>query len=447
MKTLRIFGREIATFGAVENKARNKTQAADLLKKIKKSQLVRTREDVKKWRDALSLAESELNPDRTALIRLFKDIALDAHLSSLCETLKLKVTGSPFFIENAAGDIDDELSKAFRVKWFRDLVGFIVEARFWGYSLVQFGDIRSGTFTSVELVPREYVIPEKRAVKSDLHVTMSGLNYFDERPFDLWTLFIHEPGDMGLFTKAAPLAIWKKNVLGAWSEAAELFGMPVRLGKTDINDPAAYANMTKMLEEMGSAAWGVFDNDDTIELIEITKSDYYNVYDKLIDRANSEMSKLILGQTMSSDNGSSRSQAEVHERVLDDYVNALKTYVADVVNNSLFPLMLRHGILTPGARYRHDNEEKIDIKTRFDMVDKLVKSNKYEIEPEYIVETFGIPVEKKEPAPVPPGLNPRSPQPGNEEDELDEDGNPIEKVDNSIMPTVSALYEKAKHVH
>ncbi len=208
--------------------------------------------------------------------------------------------------------------------------------------------------------------------------------------------------------------------------------MPIRVGKTDINNPVAYKNMTDMLENMGSAAWAVMDESDEIDLKEVTKSDYYNVYDRLIDRVNSELSKLILGQTMSSDNGSSKSQAEVHERVLDDYVSACKMLVADVVNDQLIPLMQRHGMISEGFVYRQDNEEKIDIKARFEMVDKISKWTGAKVPLDYVTETFGIPLEEIEPSPLPP-TDPNAPK---------------EDDDDSVMPTVSNLYEEMnQHKH
>jgi hypothetical protein len=419
--------------GKVSNKTTQKRRdMADVIKRIKQTQLGRIREDIKSWRGALDRAESKTLPDRVELIRIFKDIMLDAHLTSLVQTLTVKTTSSPFFLENANGEIDHDLTDVFRKKWFRDFMKAVVEAPIYGYSLIQLGDIMGDHFKEVELVPREYVIPEKRAVKENLYQSTASLVYFDDRPYNNWTIFVHEKGDLGLLTKAAPLVIWKKNVLGAWSEAAELFGMPVRMGKTDINNPQAYDNMVKMLENMGSAAWAVMDSNDELNFAEITKSDYYNVYDKLIERTNSELSKLILGQTMTSDNGSSKSQAEVHERILEEYVNSAKTMIADVVNEQLIPLMVRNGMVPAGTAYRQDNEEKIDIKTRFDIVDKMQKWQGVTVPIDYITGTFGVPLEEVEVEEAPA-------------QELDEDGKPINE---SVMPTVTNLYNAIhKHKH
>ena len=44
------------------------------------------------------------------------------------------------------------------------------------------------------------------------------------------------------------------------------------------------------------------------------------------------MTKLVLGQTMTTEDGSSRSQAEVHERTQEDIFDADGKYVLDVLN-------------------------------------------------------------------------------------------------------------------
>ena len=62
-------------------------------------------------------------------------------------------------------------------------------------------------------------------------------------------------------------------------------------------------------------SWGLFPEGTEIEIKETTRGDAFNVYDKRIDRANSEISKGVLNQTMTIDSGSSLSQSEVHLEV------------------------------------------------------------------------------------------------------------------------------------
>ena len=87
---------------------------------------------------------------------------------------------------------------------------------------------------------------------------------FNEKPYRYWCVFA-DSGSLGLLSQVASHAIWKKNTLGFWARYTELFGMPVRIGRTDIYDTTKRTNMSNMLKNMTSGAWGTFDKNDLIE--------------------------------------------------------------------------------------------------------------------------------------------------------------------------------------
>ena len=82
--------------------------------------------------------------------------------------------------------------------------------------------------------------------------------------------------------------------------------------------------------------------------------DCYNVFDKRIDRANSELSKGVLTETMTTENGASLSQSEVHLEVVKNLINKDANTLRDVYVtfecNSR--KMIKHGF--PLAGYRFD---------------------------------------------------------------------------------------------
>ena len=98
-----------------------------------------------------------------------------------------------------------------------------------------------------------------------------------------------------------------------------------------------------MLSSMGAAAWGLFPEGTEIDIKETTRGDAFNVYDKRVDRANSEISKGLLNQTMTIDNGSSLSQSEVHLEVFENVIDSDADLVKDIVNDQLIPRMIKHG--------------------------------------------------------------------------------------------------------
>ena len=126
-------------------------------------------------------------------------------------------------------------------------------------------------------------------------------------PIADWCVEVGDSTDLGLLLKCSPHSLSKKNMAAYWDVFGEIFGMPMRIAKTTSQNPSDRKQIEAMLAEMGAAAWGLFPDGTEIDIKESTRGDAYNVYDKRIDRCNSEISKGILNQTMTIDSGSSLS--------------------------------------------------------------------------------------------------------------------------------------------
>lgn len=374
-------------------KKASKKQSKDIQKAIKKQTLSRIRMNLTRWTTARTYAESEINPNNTELIRVFRDIEIDSHLWALMQTIRLKVMANSFNIYQANDEIDEEATKMFKKRWFRNTAKHIVDSDFYGFSLVQLGDIVNGCFKDATLVPREYVLQQKEGVKKSLGDTKDLIPY-TEGVYKNWLVPAGERFNLGLLDKAAPLVIKKKEVIAAWSTAAELFGMPIRIGKTSISDDERRENMEEMLDDMGESAWAVINEDDEIELKEAAKTDFSNMYDKFIERVNSELSKLFLSQTGTTDEKTHVGSANVMENILKDVIESYVLKVCDVTNEVIIPLAQRHGLVKLGSYIKADNEQKLSVKELFDIVKELLPT--MNIPKDWISETFDIPIEVEE---------------------------------------------------
>ena len=116
-------------------------------------------------------------------------------------------------------------------------------------------------------------------------------------PFSDWLIECGGPYDLGLYLKAAPHTIPKKNMLAFWDTFGEIFGMPMRIAKTTSQDPATIRRVERMMQNMGAKFWALFPEGTDIDLKENQRSDAFNIYDRRVDRANSELSKILLYQT------------------------------------------------------------------------------------------------------------------------------------------------------
>jgi len=383
---MKLFGYNI-DFNKVQDVSVNMPKTADIRKRITTpTQLYRGFTNIETYKLAVTRAESLTAPQRSELYKVYKNIELDAHLTAAVNQRK-NLTLSKDFDVKLNGEENEELEYIIKQKWFRDFIDYSLDAIYYGHSLIQFDSVIDNAFKSVELVPREYVKPEFHIV-TNTYADLSGTDYL-EAPYNNWCIGVGKPRDLGLYMKAAPLVIWKKNALGAWSEFVEIFGSPIRIGKTDVRDEETRANMESMLKNMGVASYGVFDTGDLIELVESNRSDAFQVFDMMIQRCNSEISKLILGQTGTLDEKAYVGSAEVQERVLKNVAYNDEFFIEGVLNYQLVPMMTRLGIFPEGVTISVKAEDDLTLIEQSKIDIELIKTGKFTFTPEYLEEKYG----------------------------------------------------------
>lgn len=367
------------------------SQAVSVIGKLKLMTEQLTQKDIKAWRTANQAAIFIENPKRYPLYTIYNDAMHDLHLKGAIRNRKMAVVGKPFIIKDAKGNKNDDLTDLLRTKWFKMFLNHAIDSVFYGHSLIELTGIDRADklkFTKVELVPRHHVCPEYQVILPYFtDWPDKGIKYRDELS-DTCIEVCRSQSDLGELNSVAKETISKKYVLQFWDQFAEMFGMPLRVGKTTSRDPKDQSKIENMLEQMGSAAWGLFPEGTSIEMIGSKQGDAYEVYDKRIIRANSEMSKAILGQTMTMDNGSSRAQALVHEDVADDIAEDDRDFMRDVINDDLFPFLIKHGWPLKGFRFDWDDAREYSTSEMKEIEDMILKN--YDVDPEYFIDKYGV---------------------------------------------------------
>ena len=354
-----------------------------------------TRKDIGDWRMAWQRAINVDSPNRQALYDIYGDVAIDLHLSGCIQQREGFVLARSFKITNEQGEESPEAAFFFAKPWFKQLLRLILDSNYWGHSLIELGNLTTDingrlAYDGVKLIKRKHVIPEYHRVITDLGQDWTtGIDYH-QPPFNDWLIEAGQPEDLGLYLKAATQTIPKKNALAFWDTFAEIFGMPMRIAHTTTRDDKELAKMEKMMASMGTEGWALFQEGTDIEVVESTKGDAFNVYDKRIDRANSELSKLIIGQTMTIEDGSSLSQSETHLQVFENLIDADCDMLCDIVNTQLIPRMIRHGFPLQGLHFEWDDAVDYTPEQQKAVEEMLI--NNYEIEGSYFSDKYGIPV-------------------------------------------------------
>ncbi len=355
-----------------------------------------TKKDVADWRAAHQLAIDYENPSRVRLYDIFADCVLDAHLSGCIDQRKGKVLQKDFRLVDPSGKEKTEATELLQCEWFADFLGLCLDSIYWGPTLIQLGDVVRDNgpmrFDGVELVPRKHVVPEYSVLVRDPGGDWRQGIPYREGDIANWCVEVGKPRDLGLLLKCAPSCISKKNMLAYWDVFGEIFGMPMRIARANTLDDGERAKLEAALDKMGAAQYIVTTDGTEIEIKESSRGDAYNVYDKRVDRCNSELSKVVLNQTMTIDSGASLSQSEVHLEIFERTTAADAIMCAHIINGRLLPLMALHGFPVKGLRFQWNNAASYTPAEQREIERLLLEY--YEIPPEYFTDKYGVTIDR-----------------------------------------------------
>lgn len=354
--------------------------------------------DIARWRKALRAAEDPKNPDRSLLLDLYDDLALDNHFTYLRRRSHMDVTGLPFQIFSDSGQPHPALTALFHQAWFRLFVQHAMDSLFFGHTLLElaFADPAANA-VRYELIPRKHVLP---------HIGHWKISPSDQKSFPyrsdpramLYLIEVGQPDDLGLLNRLAPIILFKKLALLLWAEFSERFGMPLAKARTNTRDLHAVNKLENFLRNLASRSYAIIDNAEDLEFVESVKIDAFQVFDKMIERCNSEMSKAVRLQTLTADPGhrGARSLGEVHLLADDDVAEANRDFISDLVNEVLLPQLAHHGFPTQGCYFQYVIARQIsDEQHRQD----VWLHQHFDIAPEFWAERYGVPIKGLRPQP------------------------------------------------
>jgi len=334
------------------------------------------------------------SPRRAYLYDLYADSLVDGHLTGCIEQRKSKTLGRPFRLLNAEGEENTEATALLERAWFYDFLSIALDSIFWGHSLIEMGEVirddKGLRFDSATLIPRKHVVPEYGVLLRDPSDDIPQGIPYRSGDYARWLVEVGKPYDLGLLLRCAPYYISKKNMGAFWDTFGEIFGMPMRIANTSATNKADIARIEEVMDNMGAAFWGVFPEDTKISFQESSRGDAYNVYDKRLERCDKEISKILLSQTMTIDNGSSLSQSEVHLEIFDHICASDAKRIGYIINDRLLPLMVSSGFPVKGLTFAWDYSDEM---TEAEMREQeRVILQYYDIDPEYFVRKYNVPI-------------------------------------------------------
>ena len=331
----------------------------------------------------------------------------DPHLFSQLQTRKNAVTGLDFEITPFSDDPRDKEIADFieeqlnGIESFEDVEtdlldaigkGFAVSEIMWAYDEghVVVGDIRArhqkrffwdsadDSFkVRTEEAPEGILLPKNKFIVHK-YKARSG-----------------HPSRAGVLRVLSWMYLFKNYDLKDWVAFAEVYGMPLRLGKYQpgASDADKVALMQALIQ-IGADAAGIIPDGTTIDFITTEKTSSTDLYERLARYCDEQISKAVLGQTLTSDSGGgSFAQSKTHNEVRHDLTVAdCKALAATLRRDLVRPLCIfNFGEDKRIPRLRFDCEESEDLTQTATILGTLIKDTGLKVPTSYIYKKFSIP--------------------------------------------------------
>lgn len=337
--------------------------------------------DVSTWRSAVNSAKMGY---RNSLFRLYENLMADGTLSQAIGKRTEAITNSELTFLNAKGEPDPAIDHIIDSIEFENLLTAIMEAKAWGISVI---DIMS-VMPSLKIfnVPRRNLnIAHKMVLAREGDET--GMPYADN-PYIIEVVNPGEP--LGYIYKAAVYVIYKRGGFGDWTEFAEIFGMPFRAWKYSAYDTNVRDELLKALAQAGGRLNMIVPKEAELDQKEATSNANGELFDKLIDRCEKEILIAVLGETMTTVDGSSKSQSETHKDVAEDKNKSDRRFVRRVLNTYVLPIFERMGLPVAGGSFIFPEQgESLSTKDRVDIALRL-RGDGIPVSDEYLYEVSGV---------------------------------------------------------
>ncbi|KAB2749866.1 DUF935 domain-containing protein [Brucella anthropi] len=273
-----------------------------------------------------------------------------------------KIIKQPEFVDDYIDDLQDGLGKGYSVvetMWDQ-------QAREWWPERFEWRD------------PRFFVIDRVNGRTLRLK-TPDNITGTDLPPYKF---SIHRPklkSGLPIRNGLARLASWafmfKSYALKDWMAFLEVYGMPLRVGRfgkgASLDDRRV---LLQAVRDISTDAAAIIPKEMEIEFIEVNGSSGNGLFSGKAEYLDKQISKGVLGQTMSSDDGSSMAQAKVHENVRHDIGKADARQISVTINRDLVRPFVD---LNFGPQYSYPTvvlpfAESEDIKALAEVINKLV---------------------------------------------------------------------------
>lgn len=349
----------------------------------------RGRIDIARYLSGIREAESVANPSRATLYDIYEHRLLDGHLSGIMGKRIDSVLNKPLFFKDKDGSIVEELTNVLQGKAFRTILRQIMESVFWGVSGIEF---LPGRELQPVVLPRKHIKPHNQTISLNQHFSNGEIKYAERD--NIWV--IGQPRDLGVLLSATVYAIFKNNAVSDWANFIQTFGMPIKIGKYQVQDKVTQAALIEAMDAAGSAMSILLPKEADFEMLDAKSSNASgDLQHSFVTYMDAMMSTAILGntETTSSDKTGSLAKAKVHSKQQDEIIKSDMALVQTCLNDPKFIAILQSYGLPVSIDGNFEFNKDIDIAFLAERIkiDKELHAMGVPMANSYFYETYNIP--------------------------------------------------------
>ncbi len=357
--------------------------------------------------------------DITAAYNLWEEMEKrDGRLGAHLRTRKMGVLSLDYDITPPDG-LEDDTQAQEMAAYCREIIGDIGSTPPPGKPLE---GIRSGLFNIVDAIGKGFSAleidwetssdewkpvwlhyrPQRWfTVKDGTTLMLRGENYNDDQTLNPRNWIIHASQAQSGFVQDWPLLrsclrpfIMRHYSVKDWLAFAEIYGVPPRFGHlpegVNWDDPLR-RDMEQALAAMGTDMSGVLPHGAEIDFPQLQNGEGA-IFEKILDKADEDMTLSILGQLATSSEGGGWSRDNAQEAVRKDLLKSDAKDLDDTLTQMLLrPIVeLNHGEDAPVPRWHTTIEEAKDLSELSEVIGNLVEAGA-QIPASYVYNEFDIP--------------------------------------------------------
>ncbi len=309
---------------------------------------------------------------------------------------EVKPGGDRRMDQKAADFIREQLTS---ISW-DDITEKHLYALHYGYSVAECLWMRDGSQISLDETRGGIRVRNRRRFRFDADYNLRLITWGDQMTGEVmpdrkfWTFSVgadhhDDPYGKGLGYWLYWLTYFKRNDMRVWLRYLEKFSQPTVAVEYPAGMPANEQDkLLKAAHSVLNASAVKIPQGAGLSFLEAARSGTAD-YQALWDTCNAGISKVILSETMTLDSGSSRSQAEVHQTVVQSVIKGDADLICQSFNCSVVRWLIDWNF--PGAAYPtvwRKTEQPGDLKTQADR-DRILFDMGFIPSANYIQETYG----------------------------------------------------------